>query len=343
MAQEYGIPFTAEASEHAVPLQAEPEAFINEENAGDPYNPPSVSQRKPARTGSVASSFGSGAGISKHEASRAKKAAEVNAKAIQNRIRFFQREEEKIWRDLEEVRRQATTIEEGRTRTLEKKLADKTIQQERGVVFQQNRCRAATTKSAGQDQRKHIQMLQDREKRLAAEDQRQLSKDIVRRKREQEAQARLGNSQRAVGILSSRREAKQKVQEDRAAWLERLRLQHEAERQAAEAEVYDAEAQLPQLEAEEMACLQRLQNSRIVTQSVLEELESSLGKQSAVTSLLRSKQRGAPQDPVPSSGFTATATGGGCTLSAGSAQHLGTASTEAPLTPEQVDPNRALR
>merc|ERR1712167_239917 len=38
-----------------------------------------------------------------------------------------------------------------------------------------------------------------------------------------------------------------------------------------------------------MRCLQRLQNSRIVTQSVLSELESSLGKRNPVTCLLKSK------------------------------------------------------
>merc|ERR1719409_1041844 len=58
-----------------------------------------------------------------HEANRVRKAVEQNVKAIENRIRFFQREEEKIWKDLEEVRRQASMIEEGRSRTIEKKQA----------------------------------------------------------------------------------------------------------------------------------------------------------------------------------------------------------------------------
>merc|ERR1719409_1503537 len=79
--------------------------------------------------------------MSLHEANRVKKAAESNARAIENRIKFFQREEEKIWRDLEEVRRQAATIEEGRSRTLEKKLADRTIQQARQLALEQNRQR----------------------------------------------------------------------------------------------------------------------------------------------------------------------------------------------------------
>merc|ERR1719254_395961 len=73
--------------------------------------------------------------------------------------------------------------------------------------------------------------------------------------------------------------------------IEKLKEEQEAERRLAELEVQEIEARLPELEAEEMLCLQRLQNSRIVTQSVLEELESSLGSRSSVTSLLRSKQR----------------------------------------------------
>merc|ERR1719321_2607686 len=87
-----------------------------------------------------------GATASLHEASKVKKAVESNVKAIENRIRFFQREEEKIWRDLEEVRRQAATIEEGRSRTLEKKLAHRTVHQARDLTFKENRARAQAAK-----------------------------------------------------------------------------------------------------------------------------------------------------------------------------------------------------
>merc|ERR1719450_1727623 len=102
-----------------------------------------------------------------HEAGRAKKAVESNVQAIENRIRFFQREEEKIWRDLEEVRRQAATIEDGRGRTLAKKLADRQIQQERELLLKQNRARAAATRSHGLDQRKRNQVVAEREKKMA--------------------------------------------------------------------------------------------------------------------------------------------------------------------------------
>jgi len=193
---------------------------------------------------------------------------------------------------LEEVRRQAATIEEGRGRTLEKKLADRTIQQDREVALRQNRARVAATRSQGHDARRQNQVVQEREKKLAGDEQRRISQDILRQKRMQEAQDRLKNSERAVAIQRAQLESRLRVNQEKATRIERLREQHEHDRLAAEAEVNDAESKLPELEAEEMMCLQRLQNSRIVTQSVLEELESSLGKQSAVTSLLRSKQRG---------------------------------------------------
>lgn len=239
-------------------------------------------------------------GMTMHESGRAKKAVESNAKAIENRIRFFKREEEKIWRDLEEVRRQAATVEEGRSRTLEKRLADQTIQQERELMIKQNQARAAINKEQGQDVKKHNQIMLEREKKIGADEQRRISQDILRQKRMQEAQMRLANSERAVAIQRSQLESRLKITQERSNKIERLKMEHEADRVAAEADVAEAESRLPQLEAEEMVCLQRLQNSRIVTQSVLEELESSLGKQSAVTSLLRSKQRG--QDHLNATG-----------------------------------------
>jgi len=226
-----------------------------------------------------------------HDTLRAKKAVESNVNAIQNRIRFFQREEEKIWRDLEEVRRQAATIEEGRSRTLEKKLADRTIQQARSLALEQNRVRATGQKTAGVEQRKRNQFAQIREKQIQGQDQRRISQDLARQKKMDDAQVRLQNSERAVAIQRQQLDARLKINQERSLKLDRLRIEHENERQQAELDVQDVESKIPALEAEEMVCLQRLQNSRIVTQSVLEELETSLGSRSSITNLLRQKQR----------------------------------------------------
>lgn len=234
-----------------------------------------------------------------HEANRAKKAVERNRKAIENRIRFFQKEEEKIWRDLEEVRRQAATIEEGRSRTIEKKLADRAIQQEKELSMQQNRSRASQNKAAVTDIRKRQQFEAMRERQLLAQEQRETSQAIMRQKRITDIEERRINSERAAMIQIQQKDARSRASQERAMRLEAMRQHQEYERQQAEQEVLEAETVLPDLEEQEMICLQRLQNSRIVTQSVLEELENRLGSRSSVTSLLRSKQRG--QDHLESS------------------------------------------
>eukprot|EP00913_Durusdinium_trenchii_P026771 g25112.t1 len=233
-----------------------------------------------------------------HEANRAKKAIERNRKAIENRIRYFQKEEEKIWRDLEEVRRQAATIEEGRSRTIEKKLADRAIQQEIGLV------KASQNRVSVSDYRKRQQFESMREKQLAAQAQRETSQAILHQKRQLDLEMRKANSERAAMIQIAQKEARSRASQGRSLRLERMREFQEYERQQAEQEVLEAEATLPDLEEQEMICLQRLQNSRIVTQSVLEELETRLGTQSSVATLLRSKQR--TEDPLDSVGGLST-------------------------------------
>eukprot|EP00927_Polykrikos_kofoidii_P074537 TRINITY_DN70537_c0_g1_i1.p1 TRINITY_DN70537_c0_g1~~TRINITY_DN70537_c0_g1_i1.p1 ORF type:complete len:364 (+),score=109.20 TRINITY_DN70537_c0_g1_i1:77-1093(+) len=229
--------------------------------------------------------------LSVHEANRVKKAAETNVKAIENRIRFFQREELKIWRDLEEVRRQAATIEEGRARTLEKKMAHRTIEEAKAASKMENAAKAAVMKKTITEQRRQNQAASMQLKRQVGDEQRRASQDILRQKRMNEAKQRLQNSERAVAIQRQQLEAKLKINQERSEKLDQLRDQQEAERIAAELEVQEVESRLPALEVEEMVCLQRLQNSRIVTQSVLEELESSLGTRSSVASLLRAKSK----------------------------------------------------
>lgn len=223
----------------------------------------------------------------RHLAHRAKKAVDTNVKAIESRIRYFQREEEKIWRDLEEVRRQAAKMEEGRGRRV---LADQSIQQARELQTRQNRAKAAAAKSTGNEQLKRRQFQAMTEKALAGQEQRRTSQDILRQKRMQEDKVRLANYERAVTMQQKQLEAKLKINQEKAERIERMREAQELRRHEAELELQDAESRLPQLEAQELECLQRLQNSRIVTQTVLEELETSLGTRNSVTALLRSKQ-----------------------------------------------------
>jgi len=232
--------------------------------------------------------------LSIREARRMRKGIETNANSIENRIKFFKREEEKIWRDLEEVRRQAAKIEDGRSRTLEKKLADKAISQVREELLSENKHRVRTQKQvAVHNKSQKAEETQDR-KRMASDQQRRESKEILDQKRKDEAQSRLHKSEKVITIQNGKLEAKMEANRQKLERIAQLRNEQEVGRIDAVNTVQQVESRLPALEAEEMECLQRLQNSRYVTQTVLQELEVSLGSRSAVTSLLRSKaQRGA--------------------------------------------------
>jgi len=125
---------------------------------------PPMSHRQMRPSSAPSGSVGRG-DLSIHESFRAKKKVEDNCKMIENRIRYFQREEEKIWRDLEEVRRQAAMIEDGRSRKIEKNLADRTIQQERELVYRQNQARAAQNRGSGIEVKKRNSLLSMRRSR----------------------------------------------------------------------------------------------------------------------------------------------------------------------------------
>lgn len=234
-----------------------------------------------------------------NEAARMKKAAEANAQLIENRISFFQREEEKIWRDLEEVKRQASTIEDGRVRTMEKKLADRAIAQAKERVMLQNRLRVSRKRQVSEAARatgNGYREIAIQQKQDAASEQRRIAMHNLRQKHLDEAQMRLRNSEKAVAIQRARLESKLKQNREKAERLKSVREQQDVDRHAAAQDFQQAEAKLPILEEEEMKCLQRLQNSRLVTQTVLEELESTLGSRGSVAALVRAKATS--QDPA---------------------------------------------
>jgi len=248
-------------------------------------------------TGSTRSGLSSrsGAPRSVHESLRAKKQAEDESRAIENRIRYFKREEEKIWKDLDDVRRQASKIESGRGRTIEKRLADQHLHEAKIKEIQEKKLRAQQQREH-REQHKHKNADEVRRaKQLAGEQRKREQLQSMQQKRIEEAQERLRNSERAVAIQRSQLEAKLKTSKDQAERLAALRAEHEDAKQRAHEEVVDATSRLPELEREEQLWLQRLQNSRIVTQSVLEELEVSLG---AAPPMMRSKGR---LDPPPES------------------------------------------
>ncbi|CEM24490.1 unnamed protein product [Vitrella brassicaformis CCMP3155] len=219
-----------------------------------------------------------------HEALRRKKQLEQNSKALKNRISYFKREEEKIWRDLDEVRRHASRIEDGRARTLEKKMADKAISHYKESEVCANKDKAAQQRMSHSSSRQMASYEFIKSKQQSAENTRAESQDYLRQKKMMEADTNLRNSNRAMVVHRERLLAKKRIDGERARRLQELKGDQEERERALFAEVMALEAQLPELEATEGTCLQRLQNSRVVSHSILEDLERSLGSRGGATS-----------------------------------------------------------
>jgi len=222
----------------------------------------------------------------KGETYRSKKLAQGNAQTIKNRIAYFAREEAKIWRDLEDVRRQTGKIEDGRARKSEKDQANQSLLRRSQQLYYENRLNAARKKK-DRDVIRDIHEKALIEKRANGEERRQKAQEVLQQKRLFLRETELRNSERAMTIQRSSIDARMRNNEIRQRRLEELHEEAEIRRAAAVKEVDDIESLLPNLEAQEMECLQRLQNSRVVTANVLEELEASLGQSSSVTNQLR--------------------------------------------------------
>eukprot|EP00820_Chromera_velia_P002961 Cvel_3226.t3-p1 / transcript=Cvel_3226.t3 / gene=Cvel_3226 / organism=Chromera_velia_CCMP2878 / gene_product=Stress response protein NST1, putative / transcript_product=Stress response protein NST1, putative / location=Cvel_scaffold126:60499-64749(+) / protein_length=391 / sequence_SO=supercontig / SO=protein_coding / is_pseudo=false len=234
---------------------------MNELGMGDQAFHPSMMANSEANTDNNTERTDGTRVRSIHEADRLRKAIAANTKAITNRIKYFEREEQKIWKDLEEVRRHACKIESGKTRSLEKRLAEKVK-----ALFEQM-----------EEKRKH------------SEQRRTEARELLRHKHMMEAQQRLRNSSRAVALQREHNMARQSVNTRKAVRLQKIHEEQEQKRFVLERELMSMEKALPELERREMQCLERLQNSRLVTQAVLQELESSLGQTSPVSTLLRTR------------------------------------------------------
>ena len=83
----------------------------------------------------------------------AKKEARGHAQAVSNRIDFFRRAEEKIWRDLAEVKRKAQIVEQGRRRTLERKELQQQHAEQKARMLQEKRELANATRQSFQSQK----------------------------------------------------------------------------------------------------------------------------------------------------------------------------------------------
>mmetsp|Transcript_27543 Transcript_27543/g.69440 ORF Transcript_27543/g.69440 Transcript_27543/m.69440 type:complete len:330 (+) Transcript_27543:1549-2538(+) len=230
-----------------------------------------------------------GAPASTNEAFRMRKSISNNAKTIQNRISYFKREEDKIWKGLEEVRRQAAKIEDGRGRTLEKKLADKTLTQRRAADFYQRKMHVTEMRTTIEHGKANTRAELTAVRAMQGRLRKQEAQDAYRQKQAADQARRMQNADRVLLQQREQLEAKLRINQEKADRLNRVRQDQDLARHKQQTEVEFISSKIPELEEEELRCLQRLQNSRIVTQSVLSELEGSLGARNPVTNLLRSK------------------------------------------------------
>ncbi|KAF4661146.1 54S ribosomal protein L2 mitochondrial [Perkinsus chesapeaki] len=230
--------------------------------------------------------------LSLSDTCRLQRSVEADKQALKSRIAYFKREEEKIWRNLDEVRRHAKKLEQGRASAMERRQSLRELERARKLREIENAKKALELKAnLGITKEQH---LRNKEEALATKKEatrraRKESAEIVRMKRVSEANDRAVKSKKAVAIQQASIEGKLQVKAEREKRLRKLREAAERKRLGILANAKAEEAELSALEEEEMRCLQRLQNSRMVSQSVLQDLEASLGQSSPLCSMLKSR------------------------------------------------------
>lgn len=221
----------------------------------------------------------------------------MSAKVIENRILYCQREEDRLWRDVQEVRRQASIRDKGKMRTAEKRMSEQAIQEGRELHLEGRRSKANQTKKMLEDSAHKLNEAREGRRQqleVSSQDQRRMSAEILRQKRLGEKQSALRNTERAVAIQRSQLVARFKTAQQKSERIQALREDAERHRMEKELGVHELESRLSVLEAEELACIERLQNSRVVTQSVFDELETSFGSRASMCSIMR----GRPHSPM---------------------------------------------
>ncbi|CAD7976457.1 unnamed protein product [Amoebophrya sp. A25] len=273
---------------YPVPVQLPPEPAVSSDSI--PHSSTESLRHSYAGNGQLAERIDTAVGaVSTNEAFRMRKSVSQSAKTIQNRINYFKREEDRIWKGLEEVRRQAGKIEDGRGRILEKKLADKTVNQRKQQDFYQRKMQVTEMRHSIEHGKASTRAELTNLRQMQGQLRKREAHEAFRQKQAADQQRRLANSDKVLQQQREQLEAKLRINQEKADRLSRIRREQDVARRKQETEVEFINNQIPQLEEEEMRCLQRLQNSRIVTQSVLSELEGSLGARNPVTNLLRAK------------------------------------------------------
>lgn len=197
---------------------------------------------------------------------RDRKVLETNAKAVETRIALFRREEAKVWRDLEDVRKSVARNAQGRARAQERRYVDTSLKQRLALQRAEARQKAAQRREESAVRKVQISVQQQEERRCAAGRERlaaQALRGTVERRRAVEQHAR------SASCLHSREEravAQDRVEDRRRDRASVVRASREALRLKAEKDALEAGAKVAGLEVLEAQRAERLK-----------DLQSSLG------------------------------------------------------------------
>lgn len=269
-------------------------AALDEGGAAVPPTPKLTARQQRARRAAVdacgvPNSKVAGAGgvtLEIHNAQRQRKYVEAHAQAIQRRIAFMARTENKVWREVEETRRCAEIVERGRATRHQSFIHQQTIDQQKRQAFQENQEKAEGSrynrltgighKTYEALSRRHTEALQ----------QKADSCKMLMTVRKQALEAHQRKSVQVLARHQEQADARTKASNDRFQMLARnareraIVHQQEVDR----TQEFLMEARLPELEEEEMRCLERLRNSREVTRNALQHVRRSLSATRYVSS-----------------------------------------------------------
>lgn len=210
------------------------------------------------------------------EALKVRRETVHNIHTVESRIRYMQREEAQIWHELDEAQRQINIIEGGRSRQLDKRLSESAIRLEQDAIMEKNRARVLSSRDGAVEQRRRSQFETMRSKEIAGKQVRETSQDMIRKRKVEAEKAREKARERAAAIRKEQELGRQRIEVVRAKRMAQLVHQKQDMLQKAEEKALKEELLLEELEQREAAMLHRLQNSRLLGQSRLQEMEASL-------------------------------------------------------------------
>ncbi|CAK0837860.1 unnamed protein product, partial [Prorocentrum cordatum] len=149
------------------------------------------------------------------EANKVRRGTEHNIHVVQNRIKYMQREEEKIWRELDGAKRQMTRIEEGRSRLLERKLCEGALRLERDSTMERNRSRALSHRDEASEQKRRAQFEAMRSKQVAGMQQREASQELLRKRQLEADKARSAARDRAAAVQREYEQGRRRLEIER--------------------------------------------------------------------------------------------------------------------------------